>query len=691
MSSTLAATATTTSPSEKAPIGTSLKPEGKEKGEIVDGDAGSCEVKKSDTVVPTVAIKEEREEAMSGEGAHSAYGMAGSDEPSLVQRSATLLSAAADIPPFNPLQSSAHDGSTNENAINSSIGNSVVRDLMRVYENLTQSSTPHQASSTHTQEHGTEGEAQSPYQQAQLRQTGSIPPGGYGIPPPVYQIPSNQDRPSVYPTSEQGHSKAAYIPYETAYAGQFAPTPTEYPPASGDQQVSPAAPSSVKSEEADDDIEGAGEESDEQAASTGGRTSSRRKRRGSHDTSSSVAGSAGRAGNNSTKSKKKSKTQDGRWSKRFTWPEDLHRDFVSAIFDVGLKHSSPSTILEHMPKHEQITTERIKSHLQKYRLHRLKSKKEFISSYDASLRNFQNRSDVGNDGQPVSGAGVAAHLSYTAIEAENATKDNKGEENVMEQVAQPHPAPVSADPASNEETGKGLEETLSNSQLQPQPKNDSLMLPQLTEAEKQSPIGAAMGYLMGLFFSLKQQLMIQRSLEAAGVKGQSDAPVEDVFNSFVTGTAPAAAAVGGESATDGKLHLQGPTTTASMRTNIEENSMMKREMLNQMALQNKMRALKQQELAKYKNVASSASNPSTAVIHKGTVDGGIGLTSPQPNREEEFAVQGAGETAGNDGSAEYQRGGGGNMRPHSLSFGGSEEFWHTDVVDEQLFEFLMNN
>jgi SHAQKYF class myb-like DNA-binding protein len=69
---------------------------------------------------------------------------------------------------------------------------------------------------------------------------------------------------------------------------------------------------------------------------------------------------------------------DGRWSKRFTWPDELHRDFVSAVFDVGLKHSSPSAILSQMPEHEGITTERIKSHLQKYRVHRAKSKSEFM-------------------------------------------------------------------------------------------------------------------------------------------------------------------------------------------------------------------------------------------------------------------------------------------------------------------------
>merc|ERR1719491_1877660 len=55
--------------------------------------------------------------------------------------------------------------------------------------------------------------------------------------------------------------------------------------------------------------------------------------------------------------------------------------------------------------------------------------------------------------------------------------------------------------------------------------DDSLILPQLTDAEKASPIGAAMGYLMGLFFSLKQQLIIQRNLEAAGEKAKGSAIV----------------------------------------------------------------------------------------------------------------------------------------------------------------------
>ena len=55
-----------------------------------------------------------------------------------------------------------------------------------------------------------------------------------------------------------------------------------------------------------------------------------------------------------------------------------------------------------------------------------------------------------------------------------------------------------------------------------------------------------------------------------------------------------------------------PTTTTmtahnnpSTRTNLEENTIMKREMQPQMVFQNKMRALKQQELDKYKDTVAT--------------------------------------------------------------------------------------
>ena len=69
------------------------------------------------------------------------------------------------------------------------------------------------------------------------------------------------------------------------------------------------------------------------------------------------------------------------------WDEDIHRSFVEAIFEIGLKHSSPSVIVENMITHPtNLTSERVKSHLQKMRLHRSKEKKRFLEDFDTFLR-----------------------------------------------------------------------------------------------------------------------------------------------------------------------------------------------------------------------------------------------------------------------------------------------------------------
>ena len=54
-------------------------------------------------------------------------------------------------------------------------------------------------------------------------------------------------------------------------------------------------------------------------------------------------------------------------AKRAVW-ESTHRMFVAAIYKAGIKHASPSVIMENMTlSHKAITSERVKSHLQKYR------------------------------------------------------------------------------------------------------------------------------------------------------------------------------------------------------------------------------------------------------------------------------------------------------------------------------------
>ena len=72
------------------------------------------------------------------------------------------------------------------------------------------------------------------------------------------------------------------------------------------------------------------------------------------------------------------------------WSEADHRDFVAAIFEIGLKHSSPSALLEHMVENEDLTVERVKSRLQKFRLKREESRAEFMSSYDETMARYKS-------------------------------------------------------------------------------------------------------------------------------------------------------------------------------------------------------------------------------------------------------------------------------------------------------------
>ena len=59
--------------------------------------------------------------------------------------------------------------------------------------------------------------------------------------------------------------------------------------------------------------------------------------------------------------------------------------FATAIFELGLKQASPKVLMNTMkaapPESMLLTTEHIKSHLQKFRLHHNKSPKEWEAFY----------------------------------------------------------------------------------------------------------------------------------------------------------------------------------------------------------------------------------------------------------------------------------------------------------------------
>lgn len=70
------------------------------------------------------------------------------------------------------------------------------------------------------------------------------------------------------------------------------------------------------------------------------------------------------------------------------YPKDLEPDILCLIFELGLAHSSPKVLMNYMPQAVErgLSSEHIKSHLQKYRIHHERSKEEFISYYNQYIK-----------------------------------------------------------------------------------------------------------------------------------------------------------------------------------------------------------------------------------------------------------------------------------------------------------------
>ena len=66
---------------------------------------------------------------------------------------------------------------------------------------------------------------------------------------------------------------------------------------------------------------------------------------------------------------------------RTEFPKELESDLACAIFELGLRHSSPKVLMGLMSEVSELTSEHIKSHLQKYRIHHDRSKEEFLTFY----------------------------------------------------------------------------------------------------------------------------------------------------------------------------------------------------------------------------------------------------------------------------------------------------------------------
>ena len=231
----------------------------------------------------------------------------------------------------------------------------------------------------------------------------------------------------------------------------------------------------------------------------------------------------------------------------------IHRSFVEAIFNIGIEHSSPSVIYEKMSLHpENLTNERIKSHLQRYRNKKGKAKEDFMQEYDASLRrimalggltpmygtgstststSFSTGTTAGSSSTPVSTTGYSNGSSSSFIE-DNVMLAGNGKslsgggmaalltymQLAEQQQASHRGSTTTTGSSSSSERRRNSFPTLpwvdeaSKAMLQGSVGEHSrIPFPSLSEAERNSPLGLSLIYTMGLLASLTQHIVQERA------------------------------------------------------------------------------------------------------------------------------------------------------------------------------------
>ncbi len=204
------------------------------------------------------------------------------------------------------------------------------------------------------------------------------------------------------------------------------------------------------------------------------------------------------------------------------WDSIIHRNFVMSIFHCGLQKSSPCIILDEMKlKTDDVTSERVKSHLQKFRQNKEKAIDEFIKSYDGALETIVAAKQDFRGGRPqdlekfaccnvaksksglLLGGEVAALLSAKSMfdTSEFALEEKESQQN----------SPFAAKGEGERSVDAPL--AFMKNYLEGRSLNE-IELPALLEEEKKSPLGSSLCYIMGLFFSLKQHILEQREIKS---------------------------------------------------------------------------------------------------------------------------------------------------------------------------------
>jgi SHAQKYF class myb-like DNA-binding protein len=219
------------------------------------------------------------------------------------------------------------------------------------------------------------------------------------------------------------------------------------------------------------------------------------------------------------------------------WNEDEHEKFVSSIFEIGLKNASPAIVMEnmistkHTQKVEMITSERVKSKLQKYRNNKEKSKQEFMDKYCSYLKKIKSLEDDGTikddsdlsslmavmgSGNKLLGGDTAGYLTYAVMKECNKEKKKKKKRNGNTTNGNNNNG--NNDDNDEESEDEDNNDVLSTNVLRKGARDyvdnyagSAIQFPILTATEKKSSLGIAMTFIMGLFLSMSQHLTRERA------------------------------------------------------------------------------------------------------------------------------------------------------------------------------------
>lgn len=230
-----------------------------------------------------------------------------------------------------------------------------------------------------------------------------------------------------------------------------------------------------------------------------------------------------------------------------TFDAAQHRAFVQAIFNQGLQSCSPSLILDEMRyKSEDLTSERVKSHLQKFRNKGDSALVEFMASYDSTMKKYDDlyrRLPTSTPGS-ISQSDLEAFTKMFVTQGRSDGNLVAGEVAANLSVADmllPHQEDMTMFMGSHDEANSKHQLKFDLSESLPDPmlfmfqflqaqSMTSIKLPVLTEEEKQSPLGAALCYIMGLFMSMRQHIAESREKMISSAKYQPTKPKKQKEN-----------------------------------------------------------------------------------------------------------------------------------------------------------------